>query len=271
MGKARRHLLDTLSVRAAVAAKAANWTVAASPYPEFAFAPVKPKPRAFKPKGRRLPRTAVALNAAPPQPSVDWRHGHTLTPPLDQGAHNTCTAFAVTGIMGDLHEIGQPGTRLQLSAGHLHACIAGLAPDTPLDPTVALAALRQARVAALSAGDYPFNPANCAAAQGALGVQGSEPILNPDDAKDALGSGPILVVMSLYDDFWRFYQGGVYKHATGAYLGSHSIAVVGYDDPAGCWIVRNSRGSAWGENGFGRIAYGECDIFGMNGGYRVVL
>ena len=51
--------------------------------------------------------------------------------------------------------------------------------------------------------------------------------------------------------------------------GGHFMLVVGYDDDAGCWIVKNSWGAFWGEGwmgfgrderGYARIAYGQTDI-----------
>ena len=38
------------------------------------------------------------------------------------------------------------------------------------------------------------------------------------------------------------------------------MLVIGYDDVAKCWIVKNSWGTKWGQAGYGRIGYGECDI-----------
>ncbi len=38
------------------------------------------------------------------------------------------------------------------------------------------------------------------------------------------------------------------------------MLVVGYNDTQKYWIVKNSWGAGWGENGFGRIGYGECKI-----------
>ena len=42
----------------------------------------------------------------------------------------------------------------------------------------------------------------------------------------------------------------------------HAVAIVGYDDAEQCWIIKNSWGPDWGENGFFRIAAGtnECGI-----------
>ena len=35
----------------------------------------------------------------------------------------------------------------------------------------------------------------------------------------------------------------------------HALLVVGYDDPGGYWIVKNSWGPGWGVGGFGRVGY----------------
>lgn len=40
----------------------------------------------------------------------------------------------------------------------------------------------------------------------------------------------------------------------------HAIAVVGYDSVERYWIVKNSWGANWGENGYFRIGFGECGI-----------
>ena len=42
--------------------------------------------------------------------------------------------------------------------------------------------------------------------------------------------------------------------------GYHCICVVGYDDSQQCWIIKNSWGTTWGTNGFGRIGYGQADL-----------
>jgi len=67
--------------------------------------------------------------------------------------------------------------------------------------------------------------------------------------------------MVVYEDF-IFYKGGVYKHATGSQLGGHAITMMGWDDSAKAWIVRNSWGEEWGEKGYFRIAYDDASGLG---------
>lgn len=78
-------------------------------------------------------------------------------------------------------------------------------------------------------------------------------------------NGPIGAAFLVYQDFYN-YKGGVYKHLEGPFLGGHAIKVVGWgtDDKSGqdYWIVANSWGPDFGENGFFRIARGdnECNL-----------
>ncbi|XP_042234754.1 dipeptidyl peptidase 1-like [Homarus americanus] len=84
-------------------------------------------------------------------------------------------------------------------------------------------------------------------------------------------SGPVSVSFEVYDDF-RHYTGGIYHH-TGLTrdfhpfeMTNHVVLVVGYGIEEGTgeafWIVKNSWGKTWGEDGFFRIRRGndECAI-----------
>ncbi|RLF63630.1 MAG: hypothetical protein DRN31_02020 [Thermoplasmata archaeon] len=73
--------------------------------------------------------------------------------------------------------------------------------------------------------------------------------------------GPVVAEMAVYSDFGS-YTGGIYEHPGDEPTSdiNHQVVIVGYDDDQECWIVKNSWGSNWGENGFFRIAYGDCQI-----------
>jgi len=77
--------------------------------------------------------------------------------------------------------------------------------------------------------------------------------------KDELENGPIDVAFDVYEDFMS-YTGGVYRHTWGNYEGGHSVTMVGWNDADSCWICKNSWGGNWGEDGYFRIAWGECHI-----------
>ena len=82
----------------------------------------------------------------------------------------------------------------------------------------------------------------------------------PDAIKEALIEyGPLVICIHVWKDF-MYYRGGVYHHRWGSRVGGHLVALMGYDDTEGCWIVKNSWGTSWGEDGWVRISYDE-DIF----------
>ncbi|XP_006013218.1 dipeptidyl peptidase 1 [Latimeria chalumnae] len=84
-------------------------------------------------------------------------------------------------------------------------------------------------------------------------------------------NGPIAIAFEVYADFLQ-YSGGIYHH-TGLQssfnpfeLTNHAVLLVGYgsDPQTGekYWIVKNSWGEFWGENGYFRIRRGtdECAV-----------
>jgi len=65
--------------------------------------------------------------------------------------------------------------------------------------------------------------------------------------------GPVAI--SVAADAWSFYSEGIFSEDCGAVI-DHAVTLVGYGEEAGqgFWIVRNSWGSGWGEDGHIRIA-----------------
>lgn len=64
----------------------------------------------------------------------------------------------------------------------------------------------------------------------------------------------------VYSDFFA-YQNGVYRRSANAQQrGGHCVEIVGYDDSLAAWICKNSWGINWGDRGFFKIGYGQCQI-----------
>ena len=79
--------------------------------------------------------------------------------------------------------------------------------------------------------------------------------------KNAIATiGPVVAGMAVYSDF-SSYKSGIYQKTSGStFRGYHCICVVGYDDSQQCWIIKNSWGTGWGEQGYCRIKYGQADL-----------
>jgi C1A family cysteine protease len=88
------------------------------------------------------------------------------------------------------------------------------------------------------------------------------PLNNIAAIKDYLQTkGPILTAMNVYRDLYS-YTTGIYKHTTNQLEGGHAIVIVGYGEYNGktFWIVKNSWGESWGEEGYFKIFAGDSDI-----------
>merc|ERR1719436_76532 len=71
-----------------------------------------------------------------------------------------------------------------------------------------------------------------------------------NDIKNGIFSaGSVEVGMSVYEDFMS-YDGGIYKHTTGDYLGGHAVKAVGWgvQYETNYWLIQNSWGTDWGES-----------------------
>ncbi|HMA82821.1 MAG TPA: C1 family peptidase, partial [Candidatus Thermoplasmatota archaeon] len=73
--------------------------------------------------------------------------------------------------------------------------------------------------------------------------------------------GPVVTSMVAYPDF-DWYDGGIYEHPGSEenQFTNHGVVIVGFNDNPGYWICKNSWGTSWGENGYFKIAYGDCKI-----------
>jgi cathepsin X len=74
--------------------------------------------------------------------------------------------------------------------------------------------------------------------------------------------GPIACEIAVPDSL-EAYKGGIYCDTTGDLNPVHDVEVVGYGVEANgdkYWLVRNSWGTHWGENGFVKVCRGTNNI-----------
>lgn len=191
-------------------------------------------------------------------PSIDWRthDGGRLSAMRDQGLDcGACVAFATTAAVEASHWIST-GNHLELSEAELFHCNGG---DCHAGWGLA------AGVAAAVKGMVPNAMAPWISQPTCLGKDATVRVIryaessSPEARKSAIVKGPVVGGMRVYEDF-SAYTGGIYRHVAGRFCDNHAVCVIGYDDADACWIARNSWGNGWGEGGYFKIAYGECEI-----------
>ncbi len=215
------------------------------------------------------------VNAYPP--AKDWRNvnGQDWTTPIrSQGGCGSCVAFATAGAIESRLKIANNNSGLNpdLSEAHLFFCNGRQCnlgePNYGWSPNAALDFARDTGI--VDEPCYPYTDHNqscnlCTDWSNRVTRISSWTGTSDDGAmKQALADhGPFEAMMTVYQDFYS-YSGGIYRHTWGGMEGGHAVTVVGYDESGGYWIVKNSWGTNWGENGWFRIAYGECGIDDYN-------
>ena len=206
--------------------------------------------------------------------SVDWRNanGNFVTGIRNQKKCGSCWSFALTGGLESyvMRTRNTPGADLDLSEQVLLSCsgvgsCSGGTLDADYLQTTGLPPET----------DYPYIASDGTCSAAANGWQNETYKIDSwgsvshslASMKSALAKyGPLPTAMMVYEDLMH-YKSGIYSYTTGKKLGGHAILLVGYNDAEQYFIVKNSWGTGWGENGFFRIAYSEIGSvtnFGLN-------
>lgn len=208
--------------------------------------------------------------------SFDWRHKdgqNWLTPVKDQGGCGSCWAFAAIGAVEAKIKIAFniPNYDEDLSEQDLVSCAfprGYFAPEPEWGgcgggpPSGALDYVKNSGVTDESCFLYSATDESCSNRcsdwnERLRKIDSSWFVPYQSDSKYYLtGKGPLVAILTM-SGYW---DGDIYRCSEIDDSKSHAVVIVGYNDAGGYWIAKNSWGTYFGEDGYFKIGYGECDI-----------
>jgi C1A family cysteine protease len=204
--------------------------------------------------------------------AFDWRNvngQNYVTPVRDQGGCGSCVAFGSAAAVEGTFQVqrGNPNSGIDLSEAQLFYCYAaqdGMNCESGWWPDNAYKHIQTQGVTTEQYFPYSAGDQACSPQQGydsaLLFINGFHTEVDVTAMKDWIANvGAVATCFTVYDDFF-YYAGGIYSRTSDQVAGGHCVCIVGFDDNQNYWVAKNSWGTGWGEQGFFRIAYGQCGI-----------
>jgi C1A family cysteine protease len=257
------------NLQAQIDASGAKWTAGNTSVSEFRFAGAMIKERVD------VPVCEAPTNVSYPDEfnwhdmdGVDW-----MTPVKSQGSCGGCWAFGVTGAVEAMANIdnNNPDLDIDLSEQYLvsDCCSAGNCGGGW--PNQALGHIKHTGMPNESCYPYLARNSVCAPCENwsKYSIEDYVKIkADVDSYKWALQNyGAMVVVLTVPDD-WYYYRSGVYEPVRDVGWANHCVVLTGWNDSDDCWIIKNSWGARWGEEGYGRVKYG--NLVKYNYGYAIL-
>jgi len=207
--------------------------------------------------------------------SFDWRPKGVVTGVKDQGMCGSCWSFSTTGNIEGQWAIAHKKL-VSLSEQNLvdcdhecttfegeHVCDAGC--EGGLQPTAYKYVIKNKGIDKESTYPYQGQDGTCSFKSQNVGatIRNFTMVSTDEDQMAAflVKNGPIAIAANAEE--WQFYIGGVFYLPCFTSL-DHGILIVGYgvetdtlDQTMPYWIIKNSWGADWGEDGYIRVERGD--------------
>ncbi len=207
----------------------------------------------------------VVLDATDLPASVNWVEAGAVTPVKDQGQCGSCWAFSSTGALEGAHQIAS-GELLSFSEQQLVDCVQLCFGCNGGNQALAFRYLESHDIELESAYPYTAKDGDCAYNEAsATAVDVSDYTMVTSDSveqmKAALAQQPLSVSIEADKLVFQTYTSGVLSSTKCGTQLDHAVLAVGYgtEDGQDYWLVKNSWGTSWGEDGYIKLAIVDGD------------
>jgi C1A family cysteine protease len=196
--------------------------------------------------------------------AIDWRDKGVVTSVKDQGQCGSCWTFSATGAIESAWAISS-GELVDLAEQQLVDCATGIKYGSHGcnggQMEGAFKYVIENGQCSLESYPYAATNGNCQKCTPVVSVFSCYDIKANDQVslKAAVGLQPVAIAIEADTRYFQSYSGGILTSTSCGTNLDHGVLITGYGEENGqkYWLVKNSWGTTWGENGYVKIARSE--------------
>ncbi len=227
----------------------------------------------LKKNGLRSSATFIMPEHVSLPDAFDWRTKGAVTPVKNQGSCGSCWAFSATGAL-EGQEFRKTGKLISLSEQNLIDCSEKYGNNGCQGGLMDFAFQYIKENQGIDTEDsYPYEAAEHQCRYNKRDSGASDvgfvdiPVGDEEVLKQAVATmGPVSIAIDASQESFQFYAKGVYHEPScSAKELDHGVLIVGYgtEDGEDYWIVKNSWGATWGDEGYIKMARNKGNMCGV--------